>query len=391
MTAADRLERAIGLLEDLVAFDTTSSRSNLELIDYVSRYLARFGLDADIAHDEGGDKACLFVTVGSAFDGGVVLCGHSDVVPVCGQQWASDPFRVRREADRLHGRGTADMKGFIACALAMVPALAESPLARPVHLALSFDEEVGALGAPLLASRIRASGLNPAAAIVGEPTGMRPIAGHKGGVELTTRIAGVEAHASDPRRGVNAIHYAARFIAELERVAARLAAAPRAGCDFDPAHSTLSVGTIRGGTARNVVAGQCSFDWELRTVPGDDGEAIVQRLRSFAREVLEPEMRGTGVGGSIVTEVVAAYPGLDPEPGSAALSLAAALTGSSDYEVVAYGSDAGHLQQAGVPAVLLGPGFIDQAHRPDEYVDVDQLRQCLAMLGRLREMLCRPG
>ncbi len=382
------VDKTVDLLEALVSFQSVSARSNLDLIDYVRRYLEDFGVTSQLSHDDSGSKANLFATIGPAVDGGVVLSGHSDVVPVDGQDWQSDPFVMRRGNGRLYGRGTADMKGFIACVLAEVPRFVEAPLGKPLHIALTFDEEIGSCGAPILVHQMKGCSFRPRITIVGEPTGMKVIAGHKGGYELTTTVTGMAGHASEPAKGVNAIAYAARFIARLEEVARDLAAGPADPDDrFDPPFSTISVGTIHGGTARNVIAGGCLFDWELRPVPRDDPEAILAAIDRFAQENLLPEMQQVCPEAAIDTVLEASYPGLAFDADSEAVRLIRQLTGQNAVEAVSFGSDAGHFQGAGLSTVLFGPGSIDQAHKPDEFIEVGQLKACHGFLDRLRDWL----
>ena len=383
------IESTMELLERLVGFETVSASSNLELVQFVEAYLAEHGIAASLSFDATGRKANVFATIGPHVDGGIVLCGHTDVVPVDDQRWNSEPFALMRRNGRLYGRGSADMKGFIACALAQVPAYLAAPLRLPMHLAFTFDEEVGSCGAPILVEQIRGLDYTPRIAIVGEPTEMRLISGHKGGYEMITTITGLEGHASDPRRGVNAISYATRFIARLDDIAEELAAQPVETSPFDPAYTTISVGTIHGGTARNVIPGTCSFDWEIRPVRSGDPPTILATMDAFVREELLPEMRARAPNADIATHLFAACPGLEHDPDSEAVALVRELTGLNATEVVPFGTDAGHLQQGGLSCVVFGPGSIEQAHKPDEFIAVDQLEACLRFLDRLREWLSR--
>ena len=385
------VDTTIGLLERLVGFPTVSASSNLELVQFVEAYLADHGVEVSLSFDATGRKANVFATIGPRVDGGVVLCGHTDVVPVDDQRWNSEPFALMRRNGRLYGRGSADMKGFIACALAQVPAYLATPLQVPVHLAFTFDEEVGSCGAPILVEQIRELPYRPRIAIVGEPTSMRLISGHKGGYEMITTVTGLEGHASDPRRGVNAISYATRFIERLDRIAADLAAHPDATTPFDPAYTTISVGTIHGGTARNVIPGTCSFDWEIRPVGRDDCREILAAMDAYVRDELLPEMRARSPSADVATHLFAACPGLVHDPDSEAIALVRELTGLNATEVVPFGTDAGHLQEGGMSCVVFGPGSIEQAHKPDEFIAVDQLQACLGFLDRLREWLSTPG
>ena len=385
MTA--RLDRTIDLLAELVGFETVSAASNLKLIDFVVAYLGRFGVTVQLSSDDRGEKANLFATIGPEIDGGIVLSGHTDVVPVAGQDWKTPPFEMTRRNGYLFGRGTADMKGFIACALAAVPDFVSSELERPLHLAFTFDEEIGSCGAPILLDRLKEQPFTPAIAIVGEPTEMQIVSGHKGGFEMTTTIRGLEAHASDPRKGVNAIEYAARYIDFLRRVARELEKDADAQSPYDPPYSTISVGTIEGGVARNIIAGNCTFDWELRPLPGVDGEAVIERVRRFAARNLLPEMRRHCPSAEIDTEIFAALPGLDQGRNMEAIDLIRHLTGLNSDRVVSFGSDAGHFQNSEMSTVLFGPGSIEQAHKPDEFIAISQLEACLGFLDRLRNWM----
>jgi acetylornithine deacetylase len=383
----DLVHKAVGLLGELVSFESVSAHSNLDLIEHITAYLNELGVEAILSHDATGAKANLFATIGPPIDGGIVLSGHTDVVPVDGQEWQTPPFNLVERDGRLFGRGSADMKGFIACVLAQAPAFAASRLTRPVHIALTFDEEIGSCGAPILIDQIAGQPYRPRIAIIGEPTEMRVIDGHKGGYELTTTIRGLEGHASDPTKGVNAIHYAARFIDHLDRIARAHAGKPDPDTQFDPPYTTISVGAINGGTARNVIAGHCSFDWELRPIPHDDAPAILAKIDEFAANELVPEMRAAFPAAEIVTVLEAHYPGLKQDPGSEAVALIRSLTGINSSHVVPFGSDAGHFQAAEMSTALFGPGSIDQAHKPDEYIAVSQLEACLGFLDRLRDWM----
>ncbi len=385
----DTLARTIELLEALVAFPSVSRTPNLEIVSFIAAYLQRHGVEAHLVYDDTGHRANLFATIGPDVAGGVVLAGHTDVVPTTGQDWALPPFEVTSRDGLLYGRGTTDMKGFLASALAVAAAAAERPLVRPLHLAITYDEEPGSLGAPDLARFMTELAIQPEAVIVGEPTGLRPVAGHKGGLELTTRIEGYACHSSDPRKGVSALAHAMRFIAEIERLGRELAASAPADSPFDPPASTVNIGLLEAGTARNVVAGSARFDWEVRLTPPDDAEAVYARVQRLVDERLLPEMRAHFADARIETEVEAAYPGLDVVPDGSALALAQRLTGANGHDVVAFGTDAGCFQRAGLPTVVLGPGHIDQAHKPDEFIAVAELERGLAVLHRLVDELER--
>jgi acetylornithine deacetylase len=382
-----RTGEAVQVLERLVAFESISARPNLDLVGYVREYLAARGVTAHLSYDDARARANLHATIGPAVDGGVVLNGHTDVVPVEGQVWTSDPFTLTERDGRLHGRGAVDMKGFLACMLASVPAWQARPLKRPIHVSMCYDEEIGGFGAPVLVEDMGRTAPRPSVAIVGEPTGMRIVSGHKGGFEMRTMITGFEAHASDPRKGANAIVSAARFIAMLDDLGRELAAAPRVGSPFDPAWTTISVGTIHGGAARNIIAGSCVFDWELRPVPGDDGTALIARIDDYARTVLLPEMRAASPAADIRTVTEACVPPLNHEDAREAVALLCELTGQNSADVVSFGTDAGHFCNAGISTVVFGPGSIDQAHKPDEYIERSQIDACMSFLDRLGDRL----
>ena len=385
----DRVNSAVAILDRLIAFESLPGRSNLDLIAYIRDYLTEAGMESFLSLDDSGSRANLHAWIGPAVDGGVVLNGHTDVVPVDGQAWTSDPFQLTRRDGRLYGRGTVDMKGFLACMLAAVPMFQARELTRPVHLTCCYDEEIGGLGAPHLVAQMKVQGLQPAVAIVGEPTEFRIVSGHKGGFEMRTEIVGLAGHAADPRKGVNALFFAGRFIARLEEMAAQLAAEARENSVFDPPYSTINVGTLHGGTARNVIAGHCIVEWELRPIPGEDGRAILAEIDRFAREELLPEMRALAPQASIFTTEDANVPALDPADAAAAVALISEITGINSSECVSFGTDAGHFCQAGISTAVFGPGSIKRAHRPDEFIEERELAACLAFLDNLAIWLSR--
>ena len=384
------VETTVSILEKLVSFKSLSGQTNLDLISYVLDYLDGCGIQSELSHDETGLRANLFATIGPKADGGVALSGHTDVVPVDGQNWTLPAYELTRKDDRLFGRGSVDMKGFLACALAMVPSFQRAALQRPIHLALSFDEETGSIGAPILSRQIVDSGMKPAAVIVGEPTEMKVIAGHKGGYEMHTHFTGIAGHSSDPRRGVNAIHYAARFIVFLEKLSAEFAQNPPADSAFDPPQSTLNIGTIRGGAGRSIIAEDCALDWELRITPPDDGKETMKRINSFLTDVLLPEMQKNFPTADIVTTTESEYPGLAFDPGSTALSVVQQISGENTFTTVPFGTDAGCFYRDGLPTVVFGPGSIEQAHKPDEYIELSQIKACLKFLQKLGDWQSGP-
>ncbi len=379
----------IEMIERLVSFDTTSRESNLALIHFVRDYLASHEVDSTLIHDESGNKANLYATVGPAGVPGVALSGHTDVVPVDGQPWDSDPFSLVQKDGRLYGRGTSDMKSFSAIALALVPEFVARPLKTPIHFALSFDEEVGCLGAPLMIDRLGAElGVKPMIVIVGEPTDMAVVNAHKGVYSFNTRVRGLEAHSSGTHRGVNAVQYAAVLVHFLTEMADEMAARAEPESGFDPPYTTVHVGTIRGGTAHNIVPLDCTFTWEYRLLPGADPDEIRTRFEQFAEETVLPRMHAVDPGTSIDTELRCYVPGLVPEEGSPAEAIVMALARTNHTEVVAYGTEAGLFQEVGIPTVICGPGSIRQAHQPNEYIELSQVRACESFMRRLLDEVC---
>ena len=383
----DMLARTREILARLVAFPTVSADSNLELIAYAEDLLSDAGATLSLSRDASGAKANLFATLGAAGDGGIVLSGHTDVVPADASEWTSDPYTLAERGDRLYGRGTCDMKGFIAACLAMAPRFAETRLARPLHLALTYDEEIGCFGARALVGEIARAGIRPAVAIIGEPTGMGVIEGHKGCYEYTTEFTGLEGHGSQPDKGVNAVEYATRYVSRLLDLGERLKARAPAGSRFDPPWTTLQVGRMSGGTARNVIAGACSVEWEMRPVQPEDAAFVKTDLGDYVDRVLLPAMRAVSPASGIVTHVVGEVEGLQVVDDSEARDIVCALTGCDHADVVPFGTEAGLFQSAGISSIICGPGSIAQAHKPDEFIAIGQLAACLEMLDKLRSRL----
>lgn len=374
----------VQMIERLVAFDTTSRESNLALIGFIADYLQQRGLPATLIHNAERTKANLYATIGPADVGGVVLSGHTDVVPVDGQDWHSDPFQVVARDGRLHGRGTADMKSFSAVILALLPEFLAAPLKLPVHLALSYDEEVGGLGAPGIVAHLLKNGPRPKLVIVGEPTEMEVVDAHKSVVAVDTVVTGLEAHSSATHQGVNAIMVAAELIAFLGQLAEELQVTGNPTAHrFDPPYSTLSVGGIEGGTARNIIPRHCCFKWACRMLPGETAEALLQRLDDHAEAAVLPRLRKIYPQASIVSREIASMPSLHPEPGSAAETLALSLVASNRTHAVSYGTEAGLFQAAGVPTIVCGPGNIREAHKPDEFIELTQVEACVGFMRRL--------
>jgi acetylornithine deacetylase len=385
LTADDggMIEAAVAILERLVAFDTVSAKSNLGLIDWVAGYLDGYGVDSALIRNEAGTKANLFATLGPAERGGIILSGHTDVVPVEGQDWAGDPFRLTARDNRLYGRGTADMKGFLALCLALVPHALTRSLVTPLHLALSYDEEVGCLGVPALIGSLPQGTARPRLAIIGEPTGMQVANAHKGIHFLRTRVTGHEAHSSMPERGVNAIAAAAEIIGEIGRLAAECRGSATPDSRFDPPYTSFNIGRIAGGAAVNIIARDCAFEWEFRPVPGADGAALQRRIDEFVAADLLPRLRAGHPEAAVETAAMALVPPLVPDPASPAETLARELTGANETTTIAFATEAGLFQAAGIPAVICGPGSIAVAHQPNEFITRDELAAGAGFLERL--------
>jgi acetylornithine deacetylase len=381
---APDLERCLGILEALVGFDTVSRNSNLALIDWVERYLARHEVPCRRFPDATGEKAALFATIGPTHAQGYVLSGHTDVVPVDGQAWSSDPFALRVRGGRAYGRGAADMKGFLACCLALVPEMVAAGLARPIHLAFSYDEEVGCVGVRPMLRWLEAEPVKPLGAFIGEPTGMQVVVGHKGKRSARIVVTGTSAHSSLAPLAVNAVQAGARIVARIADIAERLEREGARDALYDIAHSTGHVGMMHGGEALNIVPDRCEILFEFRTLAEDDPDALMEEVRAFALGEILPAMRRIDPRAAIEMDVFAGFSGLDTPPEAGIVSLAKHLSVRNDHAKVAYGTEAGLFTSiAGVPAVVLGPGAIAQAHKPDEFIALSELQACLAMLGRL--------
>ncbi|HET8729051.1 MAG TPA: acetylornithine deacetylase [Alphaproteobacteria bacterium] len=388
MTTTDTNPASLDMLRRLVGFPTVSRDSNLELIRYVVDYLAGHGIEARLTHDDTGKKANLFATIGPAEVPGVVLSGHTDVVPVDDQPWSSDPFKLVERDGRLYGRGAVDMKGFVAVILAFVPRFAAAGLKKPVHLSLSYDEEIGCVGVRRLIDDVLALPVRPEMCIVGEPTRMRLMLGHKGKVNMRVRVRGSECHSSLAPQGVNAVEYAAELVSFLRRMARRKAAMGPFDELFDVAHTTVHTGIMAGGTALNIVPKDCRVDFEIRAIPEDDLDEMVAEVKAFARTELEPMMKAVDPAAGFGWEVISAIPGLDTRPDEEVAQLVSQLTGRNDFAKVAFGTEGGLFQQqGGIPTVVCGPGDIDQAHKPDEFIETSQLIECERFMERLIERL----
>lgn len=378
------------LLAELVAFPTVSRDSNLALIEFVRDYLNKLGVACEIDYNAERRKANLYATIGPLDRGGVLLSGHSDVVPVDGQAWTLPPFELSERDGKLYGRGTADMKGFIACVLAAVPRFLAQPLRLPVHLAFSYDEEVGCLGVRSLLADLQQRPNKPVLCIIGEPSELKPVLGHKGKLAMRCQVQGAACHSAYAPQGVNAIEYAAKLINRLGEIGQRLSAVERQDARFDPPYSTVQTGLISGGRALNIVPADCQFDFEVRALPSDDPQQVAEELRAYAETELLPQMRQRSSASAIDFQPLSAYPGLATDPHSEAAELLALLSGSRDYTTVAFGTEGGLFHQAGIPTVVCGPGSMEQGHKPDEFVSCAQLAGCDAMLERLADWLQQP-
>jgi acetylornithine deacetylase len=372
------------LLAKLVAFDTTSSKSNLKLIDFVEAHLKDQGIASTRIPSSDGNKAALFATIGPDGKNGIGLSGHSDCVPVEGQNWTSDPFTLTLRDGKLYARGSCDMKGFLACVLASVPLFKSRKLQEPIHIIVSYDEEIGCTGVRPLIKMLGKELPKPKAIIVGEPTDMTTIDAHKRIDSYLTVVTGREAHSSMPRLGVNAIAIVAKLILELERLAAELS---RVKDDrFDPPFGTMQTGTIKGGTAENIVPKHCEFHWQIRSLPGVGPDKVERAYRSYV-DTLIPGIRQTAPDSGIVTTLLNSVPAFQAEANSEAVALTLSLTGANATNAVSYGTEAGLFEAAGCPTAICGPGNIAQAHAADEFVTLAQLDLCMAFLARLADRL----
>lgn len=380
------VNKTIDLLDRLIGFPTISSESNLECITWITDHLTGLGARCTLTSDVPG-KANVFATIGPERDGGVILSGHVDVVPVEGQEWTSDPFTMRRQDNLLFGRGACDMKGFVAAAMASAEYYAGLDLEKPVHFAFTYDEEVGCLGARVLIDRMIADGFRPAICIVGEPTNMRIIEAHKGACHYTTEFRGVEGHSSQPSLGVNALEFASRFVSRLMDVRQELPAMAPKDSPFDPPYSTSSICGLHSGVAHNVIPNKAAVEWEMRVVQESDRVFLRAAMQDYVDSVLLPEMKAASPKANIVETLCCEFEGLMLQADSEAVRVVQELTGANSTDVVAFGTEAGFFQRAGVSTVVCGPGSIAQAHKPDEFIAIDQLEACLELMQRLGRKL----
>ena len=378
------------ILSELIKFQTVSGTSNIALIEYCEKKLSKVGATSFKTFDEAKKRVNLFSTVNGkkkVSGGGVILSGHTDVVPASPKEWTSDPFIATEKNNKIYGRGSTDMKGFIACSLALAPYFASQNLKNPIHFSFTYDEETACQGAPVMIKELKKRNLNCSICIIGEPTDMKAVEAHKGCYEYSTHFTGLAGHGSNPDKGVNAIEYANLFISELMRLREELKKREPKNSIFIPPYSTLQIGRIKGGLARNVIADQCSVDWELRPVVPEDGEFVNKNIDAYVKNNLLPKMKKVYPKANIQKEIIGEIIGFTKEEKSDAVNLICNLTGDNSRETVAFGTEAGLFQEIGISTVVCGPGSIKQAHTIDEYVSFDQLKLCLKMLIDLKEKI----
>lgn len=379
----------IDMITRLIGFDTTSRNSNLELLAFVAEYLQSLGVDSELVHNDEGTKANLYATLGPADRPGIALSGHTDVVPVDGQDWHTDPFQVVEKDERLYGRGTSDMKSFIGVCLALAPEFLARDIETPLHFAFSHDEEVGCIGVRSLIEVLERRPIKPSAVVIGEPTEMKVVRAHKGKLSYRCHVRGHEAHSSLTNIGVNAVEAAAEAVAYLKGMARRHRDDGPFDSELSPPYTTVHTGTIRGGTALNIVPKSCSFEFEFRHLPEDDAEALLDELRRHVAENIEPEMQATQPGTGFEFEAMSHIPALSTDEDADVVQLVKALTGQNSTGKVSFGTEAGLFQIGGMPSVVCGPGSIEQAHKPDEYISTDQIHQCETFMRKLFERCWR--
>ena len=373
---------SLKILSDLIAFKTVSGEDNNSLINYCDEILKKLGATSFKTFDDEKKRVNLFATIKSKKPNGkkpVILSGHTDVVPVS-KSWSTDPFKATIKDDKLFGRGSCDMKGFIACTLAYAPIYAKENLNRDIHFSFTFDEETACQGAPLLIKELKNRGIIDGICIVGEPTNMEIIDAHKGCYEYTTYFEGLAGHGSAPEKGVNAVEYAARYISKLMNLREILKSKVPKNSVFDPPYTTIGIGGISGGIARNVIADKCRVDWEMRPVIKEDGEFVNSEMDQFVNKELLPEMKKVFPKSSIKKEIIGEVIGFNRVEKSEACEFISNLTGDNSREVVSFGTEAGLFQEIGISAVVCGPGSIEQAHIVDEFITLDQIKKCLILL-----------
>jgi len=378
------------ILSELIKFQTVSGTSNLKLIEYCEKRLSKLGATSFKTFDETKKRVNLFSTIAGKQKlngGGIILSGHTDVVPASAKEWSSDPFIATEKNNKVYGRGSCDMKGFIACTLALAPYFASQNLKKPIHFSFTYDEETACQGAPIMIRELKKRNINCSICIVGEPTSMKAIQAHKGCYEYSTHFTGLAGHGSAPDKGVSAVEYAVRFINKLMDLREELKKRVPKNSVFTPPYSTLQIGRIKGGLARNVIADQCVVDWELRPVVPEDGKFVNESMETYIKDVLLPEMKKVYPKANIEKEIIGEIVGFAKEEKSDAVNLACNLTGDNSQDVVSFGTEAGLFQEIGISTVVCGPGSIEQAHKIDEHVSFEQLKLCLKMLINLKEKI----
>ena len=378
------------ILSELIKFQTVSGTSNLKLIEYCEKTLSKLGAISFKTFDEAKQRVNLFSTISGKqkLNGrGIILSGHTDVVPASAKEWSSNPFVATQKNNKVYGRGSTDMKGFIACSLALAPYFASQNLKKPIHFSFTYDEETACQGAPIMIEELKKRNLNCSVCIVGEPTNMKAVQAHKGCYEYSTHFTGLAGHGSAPDKGVNAVEYATRFANKLIGLREELKKREPKNSVFTPPYTTLGIGRIKGGLARNVIADQCVVDWELRPVVPEDGEFVNKNMDAFVKDILLPKMKKVYPKADIKKEIIGEIIGFNKVEESEAINLVCNLTGDNSREVVSFGTEAGLFQEIGISTVVCGPGSIEQAHTIDEYVSFDQLKRCLKMLIDLKDQM----
>jgi acetylornithine deacetylase len=376
--------KAIELLKALVGFDTTSYNSNLNLIDFIQSYLLSYGVESTLIHDESGKKANLYATIGRTDVGGVMLSGHTDVVPVEGQEWNSDPFSLKEFDGNLYGRGSADMKGFIALALSRIPEMVSNELKQPIHLAFSYDEEIGCVGVQRMLDLLEHQPIKPSCCIIGEPTSMEVVIGHKGKHASRVKVKGHACHSGQSPFGVNAVDFAAELIVYIRKLAREKAENGPFDMDYDVPYSTLHTGVIKGGTALNIVPNFCQFDFEIRHLYEENPKHLLDKIETYSKENLETEMHLIDPEAGFSFETLAAYPGLLTDPGIEFVAYVKKLLDNDAHSKVIFGTEGGLFQKRlGIPTLVCGPGNINQAHKANEFINLNQLQKGGNFLDRL--------
>lgn len=382
MTQASTIE----ILRSLISFDTTSANSNLALLDWVQAYLEQHGVESRLVYNAEENKANLYATIGPADKGGVMLSGHTDTVPVTGQNWTFEPYQLNEHNGRYYGRGTADMTTFLAVALAAVPAMQQAELHTPIHLAFSYDEEIGCIGVRRLIDTLQNHPLKPAICIIGEPTTMQVVTAHKGKLAARVTVTGKECHSGMAPLGVNAVNYAARLISWLEQLAQKKKTEGPFEDGYDIPYSTVHTGTVKGGTALNIVPNHCEFVFEIRNIAAEDPRALLTEFRSYVDQLIA-EMRDVDENCDIQIDITTEYPGLSTADDEEVVAFVRGLTTNLERGNINFGTEGGLFSQVGIPTVVCGPGSMDQGHKPDEYIEAEQISQCEAFMARLINQL----